>query len=598
MAKGNITTVELPEGVTVRELAERMQVSPIEVIKVLMSNGVMANINQMVDFDTAAIVAAEFGIEAIEEKIEDESVELADGELPRWRELLLEEDEKNLVKRAPVVTILGHVDHGKTSLLDAIRDADVAGGEHGGITQHIGAYQVRHNGEKITFLDTPGHAAFTAMRARGAQGADIVILVVAANDGVMPQTKEAIAHAKAAQVPIIVALNKIDRADANPEYVKQQLADAGLMPDEWDGDTIVVPVSATEKLGIDDLLEAVLLVYGDMEIVANPEGTVFGTVIEARLEKSRGVVATLLVQNGTLRSSNAVAAGLSSGRIRAMFDYRGKPIKKAGPSTPVQIMGFDEVPTAGDMFEVYKNEKAARKMVSEREDDAAMNAQARRRVTSLEDLYSKFQAGETQELRLILRADVQGSLDPIISELNKVGEKIDDIKINVLQSAAGNITESDIMLAVASDAIVIGFNNSIDPATKLLASNEGVSVRLYNIIYRLTEDVEKAMRGMLEPTYEEVELGRANVLAVFKVSKLGFIAGCRVASGVLRRNAKMKVLRAGEEIFNGEVASLKHLKEDVNEARRGFECGVGLKNFKDYKVGDEIVCYQMEEVAF
>ena len=598
MAKGNITTVELPVGVTVRELAERMQVSPIEVIKVLMSNGVMANINQMVDFDTAAIVAAEFGIEAVEEKIVDESVELAEGELPRWRELLLTEDEKNLVKRAPVVTILGHVDHGKTSLLDAIRNADVAGGEYGGITQHIGAYQVRHNGQRITFLDTPGHAAFTAMRARGAQGADIVILVVAANDGVMPQTKEAIAHAKAAQVPIIVALNKIDRADANPEYVKQQLADAGLMPDEWDGDTIVVPVSATEKMGIEDLLEAVLLVSGDMEIVANPEGTVFGTVIEARLEKSRGVVATLLVQNGTLRASSAVAAGLSSGRIRAMFDYRGNPIKKAGPSTPVQIMGFDEVPTAGDMFEVYKNEKAARKVVAERESDAAMSAEAKRRVTSLEDLFSKFQAGETQELRLILRADVQGSLDPIISELNKVGESIDDIKINVLQSAAGNITESDIMLAVASDAIVIGFNNSIDPATKLLASNEGVSVRLYNIIYRLTEDVEKAMRGMLEPTFEEVELGRANVLAVFKVSKLGFIAGCRVASGVLRRNAKMKVLRGGEEIFNGEVASLKHEKDDVNEVRRGFECGVGLRNYRDYKVGDEIVCYTMEEVAF
>lgn len=598
MAKGNITTVELPVGVTVRELAERMQVSPIEVIKVLMANGVMANINQMVDFDTAAVVAAEFGIEAVEEQIEDESAELADGALPRWRELLLKEESKNLVRRAPVVTILGHVDHGKTSLLDAIRHADVAGGEYGGITQHIGAYQVRHNDQKITFLDTPGHAAFTAMRARGAQGADIVILVVAANDGVMPQTSEAIAHAKAAQVPIIVALNKIDRGDANPEYVKQQLADAGLMPDEWDGDTIVVPVSATEKIGIDDLLEAILLVAGEMEIVANNEGAVFGSVIEAQLDKSRGVIATLLVQNGTLRSSNAVCAGQSSGRIRAMFDYRGNPIKKAGPSTPVQIMGLDEVPTAGDMFEVYKNEKEARKVVATRKADEALNATATRRITSLEDLFSKFQAGETQELRLVLRADVQGSLQPIISELNKISEKIDTIKINVLHSAAGNITESDIMLAVASDAIVIGFNNSVDPAIRLMASNEGVSVRLYNIIYRLTEDVEKAMRGMLEPTFAEVELGRANVLAVFKVSKLGFIAGCRVASGVLRRNAKMKVLRNGEEIYNGEVASLKHEKEDVNEARRGFECGVGLKNFKDYKVGDEIVCYTMEEVAF
>ena len=598
MAKGKITTVELPVGITVRELAERMQVSPIEVIKVLMTNGVMANINQMVDFDTAAIVAAEFDIEAVEEKFQEESVELAEGELPRWRELLLQEDEDALTKRPPVVTILGHVDHGKTSLLDAIRHADVAAGEAGGITQHIGAYQVRHNGQRITFLDTPGHAAFTAMRARGAQGADIVILVVAANDGVMPQTREAIAHAKAAQVPIIVALNKIDRQDANPEYVKQQLADAGLMPDEWDGDTIVVPVSAVEKLGIEDLLEAILLVSGDMDIVANPDGRVFGSIIEARLEKSRGVVATLLVQNGTLKTSSAVCAGLSCGRIRAMFDFRGKPIKKAGPSTPVQIMGLDEVPTAGDMFEVYANEKEARRVVEDRKNDAALEASSKRRVTSLEDLFTKFQAGETQELRLILRADVQGSLQPIISELNKIDEQIDDIKINVLQSAAGNITESDVMLAVASDAIVIGFNNSIDPATKMLADNEGVSVRLYNIIYRLTEDVEKAMRGMLEPTYEEVELGRANVLAVFKVSKLGFIAGCRVASGVLRRNAKMRVLRSGEEVFSGEVASLKHEKEDVNEVRRGFECGVGLKNFRDFKQGDEIVCYTMEEVTF
>lgn len=598
MAKGNITTIELPVGITVRELAERMQVSPIEVIKVLMSNGVMANINQMVDFDTAAIVAAEFGIEAVEETIEDESIELAEGELPRWRELLLEEDENNLVKRAPVVTILGHVDHGKTSLLDAIRHEDVAGGEAGGITQHVGAYQVTHNDQKITFLDTPGHAAFTAMRARGAQGADIVILVVAANDGVMPQTQEAIAHAKAAQVPIIVALNKIDRSDANPDYVKQQLADNGLMPDEWDGDTIVVPVSATEKIGLEDLLEAILLVSADMEIVANPKGTVFGSVIEARLEKSRGVVATLLVQNGTLKSSNAVAAGLSCGRIRAMFDYLGNAIEEAGPSTPVQIMGLDEVPTAGDMFEVFENEKEARRVVEDRRDDAAESARSRHRITSLEDLFSKFQAGETQELRLILRADVQGSLDPIVSELNKVEETIDDIKINVLQSATGNITESDIMLAVASDAIVIGFNNSIDPATKLLADNEGVSVRLYNIIYRLTEDVEKAMRGMLEPTYEEVELGRADVLAVFKVSKLGFIAGCRVTKGVLRRNARMRLMRGGEEVYDGEVASLKHEKDNVNEVRRGFECGVGLKNHKDYQVGDEIVCYTMEEVTF
>lgn len=595
MAKGNITSVELPTGITVRDLAGRMEVSPIEVIKVLMSNGVMANINQMVDFDTAAIVAAELGIEAVPEPEEEETPVLAEGELPRWRRLLLEEETKKLVPRAPVVTILGHVDHGKTSLLDAIRHTDVAGGEAGGITQHIGAYQVRHNEQPITFLDTPGHAAFTAMRARGAQGADIVVLVVAANDGVMPQTQEAIAHARAAQVPIIVALNKIDRPDANPEFVKRQLSDAGLTPDEWDGDTMVIPVSATERLGIEDLLEAILLTASDMEIVANPEGKTYGTVIEGRLEKSRGTLATLLVQNGTLDANSAVCAGLSSGRIRAMFDYRGNPITSAGPSTPVQILGLDDVPTAGDMFEVYDNEKEARRVVEDRKADQSMAAESKRHATTLEDLFSKYQAGETQELRLVLRADVQGSLQPIISELEKVGKSVEDIRINVLHAAAGNITESDIMLAAASDAIVVGFNNSIDAATKTLADNEGISVRLYNIIYRLTEDVEKALRGMLEPTYKEVELGRANVLMVFKVSKQGFIAGCRVASGVLRRNAKFRVIRKEQVVFEGEAASLKHEKEDVNEVRRGFECGVGLKGYREFEVGDEIVCFTMEK---
>jgi translation initiation factor IF-2 len=595
MAKGNITSVELPSGITVRDLAGKMEVSPIEVIKVLMSNGVMANINQMVDFDTAAIVAAEFDIEAVPEPVVDDTPVLAEGELPRWRKLLLEEQTDVLVPRAPVVTILGHVDHGKTTLLDAVRHTDVAGGEAGGITQHIGAYQVRHNDQPITFLDTPGHAAFTAMRARGAQGADIVVLVVAANDGVMPQTQEAIAHAQAAQVPIIVALNKIDRPDANPEFVKTQLSDAGLTPDEWDGDTMVIPVSATQRLGIEDLLEAILLTASDMEIVANPKGKTFGTVIEGRMEKSRGVLATLLVQNGTLDANSAVCAGFSSGRIRAMFDYRGNPITSAGPSSPVQILGLDEVPTAGDMFEVYENEKEARRVVEERKADQAMAAQSRRRATTLEDLFSKYQAGETQELRLILKADVQGSLQPIVSELEKVGKLVEDIRINVLHAAAGNITESDIMLAVASDAIVVGFNNSIDAATKTLADNEGISVRLYTIIYRLTEDVEKALRGMLEPTYKEVELGRANVMMVFKVSKQGFIAGCRVASGVLRRNAKFRVIRNEQVIFEGEAASLKHEKEDVNEVRRGFECGVGLKGFREFEVGDEIVCYTMEK---
>ncbi|NSW53400.1 MAG: translation initiation factor IF-2 [Anaerolineae bacterium] len=594
MAKSEIQAVELPYSLTVRELAERMKVSPIEVIKVLMSNGVMANINQMVDFDTAAIVASEFGIEAKPEVHEEETVPTEGGEKPRWRQLIDQEDPKKLTNRPPVVTILGHVDHGKTSLLDAIRHTDVAGGEAGGITQHIGAYQVTHKNQKITFLDTPGHAAFTQMRARGAQGADVVVLVVAANDGVMPQTKEAIAHAQAAQVPIIVAMNKIDRNDANPDYTKQQLADAGLVPDEWDGDTIVVPVSATQKLGIDDLLEAILLVAGDRKIEANPDGKVFGTVIEAKVDKAKGVMTTLLVQNGTLKAADTVCAGFSCGRIRAMFDYRGNPIKKAGPSTPVQVMGLGDVPTAGDLFEVYDSEKEARAVVEERKLAEQERNQGPARGMTLEDIFNRYKAGEARELRLILRADVQGSLQPIISELENFNKE-GDIKLNILHAATGNISESDIMLATASDAIVIGFNNSVDNAAKHMAEQEGVSVRLYNIIYRLTEDIEKALRGMLEPTYEEVIQGKANVLATFNVSKLGTIAGCRVSDGTLRRNAKMRVVRNGEVVFTGEAASLKHEKDDVNEVRKGFDCGVGLKGFKDFQVGDVIECFTVEK---
>jgi len=595
MEKTNNKSVVLPYSLTVRELAERIQVSPIDVIKVLMSNGVMANINQMIDFDTAAIVASEFEIEAEEES---QVVEEVSGlgevkELPRWRELIDQEDQEKLTNRPPVVTILGHVDHGKTSLLDAIRHTDVLSGEVGGITQHIGAYQVVHNGQEITFLDTPGHAAFTAMRARGAQGADIVVLVVAANDGVKPQTLEAIAHAKAAQVPIIVAMNKMDRFDANPEYCKQQLAEAGLQPDDWDGDTIVVPLSATERTGIEDLLEAILLVAADTKILANPDGKVFGTVIEAKVDKARGVVATLLVQNGTLEKSDTVCTGLSCGRIRAMFDFRGKPIRKASPSSPIQIMGLSDVPTAGDLFEVYESEKEARVVVEERKNELALSSRSRTGVASLEDLFNRIEAGQTRELNLILRADVQGSLEPIIAELETINGQ-NAIRINILHAATGNISENDITLAIASNAIVVGFNNSIDPMARSVADQQGVSVRFYNIIYRLKEDIEKALKGMLEPEYEEIILGKANVLATFKVSKLGFIAGCRVSEGVLRRNGKMRVLRDGKEVFVGAVASLKRGKNDVNEVRHGFECGVGLKNFTGFKVGDVLECFVVE----
>ncbi|MCD4752571.1 MAG: translation initiation factor IF-2 [Anaerolineaceae bacterium] len=595
MEKTNIKSVMLPYSLTVRELAERMQVSPIDVIKVLMSNGVMANINQMIDFDTAAIVASEFEIEAEEEsQVADEKSGLEEAkELPRWRQLIDQEDPEKLTNRPPVVTILGHVDHGKTSLLDAIRHTDVLSGEVGGITQHIGAYQVIHNGQEITFLDTPGHAAFTAMRARGAQGADIVVLVVAANDGVMPQTKEAIAHAKAAQVPIIVAMNKMDRFDANPEYSKQQLAEAGLQPDEWDGDTIVVPISATERTGIEDLLEAILLVAADTKILANPDGKVFGTVIEAKVDKARGVVATLLVQNGTLEQNDTVCTGLSCGRIRAMFDFRGKPIRKASPSSPIQIMGLSDVPTAGDIFEVYESEKEARAVVEDRKDELAISSRSRTGVASLEDLFNRIEAGQTRELNLILRADVQGSLEPIIAELETINGQ-NAIRINILHAATGNISENDITLAIASNAIVVGFNNSIDPMVRSVADQKGISVRFYNIIYRLKEDIEKALKGMLEPEYEEIILGKANVLATFKVSKLGFIAGCRVSEGVLRRNGKMRVMRNGEEVFVGAVVSLKREKNDVNEVRNGFECGVGLKNFTGFKVGDVLECFVVE----
>ncbi|HEY9088961.1 MAG TPA: translation initiation factor IF-2 [Anaerolineaceae bacterium] len=586
--------IELPNSITVRELAQRIETSPIQVIKTLMSNGVMANINQQIDYDTAAIVASEMGYETVQEALEVVE-EPESGEVPLWRRLISDEDPKLLGARPPVVTILGHVDHGKTSLLDAIRHTNVAAGEAGGITQHIGAYQVEHKGRLITFLDTPGHAAFTAMRARGAQGADVVILVVAANDGVMPQTREAIAHAKAARVPIIVALNKMDRPDANPDFVKHQLAEAGLVPDEWEGNTLVVPVSAKQKKGIEDLLEAVLLVSDSVEILANPNGRVMGTVIEAELDKAKGAIATLLVQNGSLELGDVVLAGTSYGRLKAMFDFRGRKVRKAGPATPVAVMGLNDVPSAGDLFQVVPSERDARVIVEERKQKAAAQASAGSR-TSLEELFTRFQAGEVKELRLILKADVQGSLEPITSslqDLNKEGE----IKINVLHTGTGNISDSDVMLAAASRAIVIGFNVSADTTARRQAEAEGVSIRLYEIIYRLTEDIEKALKGMLAPEFKETVVGRANVLAVFRISKVGNIAGCRVVEGELRRNGRYRIIRGGQEIFNGEASSLKHEKEDVREVRNGFECGVALKNFNDYQPGDHLECYVLERVA-
>jgi len=592
----NNKKIILPYSISVRDLAEKMEASPIQVIKVLMANGVMASINQSVDFDTAAVVASELGFEPELEKIEEEEKPEARGEVPLWRRVIAEEEEGDLKPRPPVVTMLGHVDHGKTTLLDAIRKTNVAGGEEGGITQHIGAYQIDHEGRKITFLDTPGHAAFTSMRARGAQGADIVILVVAADDGVMPQTREAANHAKAARVPIVVALNKMDLPSANPELAKQQLSEIGLVPDEWDGDTIVVPVSATKMEGLDDLMEAILLVADNMEIKANPKGEVFGTVVEAELDKFRGAMATLLLQNGTIEVGDTILAGKSHGRIKAMFDFRGNRIKKAGPSTPIAVMGLNDVPRAGDIFKVVESEKEARAIVEDIESEEEQQSAPPK--VSLEDLFERLQAGEEQELRLIVKADVQGSLEPIVNSLEELGEKQSDVSINVLHQETGNITENDIMLATASDAVVVGFAVDADNAAQRLAEKEGVSIRLYTIIYRLIEDIEKAIKGMLEPEMVERTIGKAKVLATFKVSKFKVAAGCRVIDGEIRRNGKIRVIRNSKVIFDGEMGSLKREKDDVREVREGFECGIALKQFHEFEEGDLLECYIIEEQEF
>lgn len=587
----NLKKIELPAQITVRELAGMIKASPIEIIKNLMANGVMANINQLVDFDTAAIVAAEMGYEAT---LETPEVSQEDtGEIPLWRRTIADEDPKLLVLRPPVVTILGHVDHGKTTLLDAIRHTDVAAGEAGGITQHIGAYQVEHNGRTVTFLDTPGHAAFTAMRARGAQGADIVILVVAADDGVMPQTKEAAAHAKAAHVPIIVAMNKIDKPNADPDRVRQQLAEIGLVPDDWDGDTIVVPISAKKRQGLDDLLEAISLVADNMNIRANPKGKVIGTVIEAERDRSKGVLATLLVQNGTLEVGDVITLGTAYGRLRAMFDFHGRNVRRAGPATPVSVMGLSDVPQAGDLFQVVASEREARGVVEERQLAQKKNASAVKSAVTLEQLFDRYQSGELPELRLIVKADVQGSLEPVVSSLNELSG---DIGVNILHAETGNIGENDVMLAAASKAIVIGFNVQADGTARRLAEAEGVSIRLYDIIYRLTEDIEKALKGMLEPEERETIIGHAEVRAVFHISKVGNVAGCRVIDGEIRRNARIRTLRKGVILFEGHIASLKHLQDDVREVRTGFECGISLKGFNDFEVGDMFECYTVEKV--
>lgn len=583
--------ITLPFNLSVRDLAAQLNASPVQVIKILMSNGVMASINQQVDFDTAAVVASELGFTP---QLQKEEVKVEEtGEIPLWRRVIMDEDPTKLENRPPVITILGHVDHGKTTLLDAVRHTNVAGGEAGGITQHIGAYQVTHKNRLITFLDTPGHAAFSSMRDRGAKGADIVILVVAADDGVQPQTKEAVNHAKAAQVPIVVALNKIDKPDANPDLVKRQLAEIGLQPDEWEGDTFVVPVSAKTRKGLDDLLETILLVADNMVIKANPKGACIGTVVEAKLDKTTGPMATLLVQNGTLKVGNVIVAGESYGKIKAMFDQRHKRIDKAGPSTPVMVMGLDHLPDAGDLFQVVENEREARQIVEGRKAERESRRSLKR--ATLEELFAKVKSGETKELRLILKADVRGSLEPIVNSLEDLGKKEKDISIQVLHSETGNITESDVALAAASNAVILGFNVDVDQNTKHLAEAEGVSIRVYKIIYRLLEDVEKALKGLLEPEMVEKVIGTAQVLATFKVSKAGMAAGCRVLDGEIRRNASVRVVRAGEVVFTGEISSLKREKEDVRDVREGMECGISIKNFEAFEIGDIIESFVMEK---
>lgn len=588
-------TIHVPPALTVRELAALMHVSPIDVIKELMSNGIMANINQQIDFDTAAIVGTEMGFEIVPETREEEEAPVAEEVVPLRDRFIAGEDPSKLKPRPPVVTVLGHVDHGKTTLLDAIRETNVVAGEAGGITQHIGAYQVDVAGRKITFLDTPGHEAFTAMRARGAQVTDLVILVVAADDGVMPQTREAIDHARAAQVPIMVALNKIDKANAHPDRVKQELADAGLVVEDWGGDVICVPLSAKQRQGIDDVLENILLVTEVAELKANPNHLAQGTVIEGELDDRRGVTATLLVQNGTLRVGNIVVIGEKYGKVRAMFNDRGERVKEAGPSAPVAILGFPEVPTAGDSFEVVESERAAREIVSEREGARREIGQKPRRTISLEDIYQRMQSGEVKELNLVLKADVQGSIDPIVKSLQELGNE--DLKVRILRQGTGNISESDIMLAVASSAIVVGFQVGIDAAAQRLADADSVDVRLYDIIYKLIDDIDKALKGLLEPTYQDVVMGHAQVRAVFKIPRKGNIAGSYVLDGQVTRHALARIRRNGDNIYDGKVNSLKRFTEDVREVGTGYECGIGLEGFDDFHEGDIIEFYTKEQVS-
>lgn len=577
-------TVSIPDEITVSELALRLKATAAEVIKKLFMLGVMATVNDTIDFDTASLIAMEFHakvekevVVTIEERIIDDS----------------EDDDSNLVERAPVVVVMGHVDHGKTSLLDAIRHANVTTGEAGGITQHIGAYRVEINGKEITFLDTPGHEAFTAMRARGAMATDIAILVVAADDGIMPQTVEAINHAKAAGVSIIVAINKMDKMSANPDVVKQQLTEYNIVPEEWGGDVPCIPVSAKTKEGIADLLEMVLLTAEVAELKANPERSAKGVVIEARLDKGRGPIATMLVQNGTLNIGDIIVAGTTVGRVRAMTNDRGEKVKHAGPSYPVEISGLDEVPTGGDVFNAVSDERLARELVEQRKTRAKeelFNAQTK---VTLDNLFDQMQLGEVKELKVIVKADVQGSVEAVRQSLEKLSNE--EVRVSVIHGAVGAINESDVSLASASNAIVVGFNVRPDAVAQTTAEREGIELHMYRVIYDCIEEIEQAMKGMLAPKTREVELGKAECRSVYKIKNVGFIAGSYVLSGKIERNAMVRVVRDGIVVAEDTMASLQRFKDSVKEVASGYECGIGLEHFSDIKEGDIFEVFKIEE---
>ena len=589
--------IELPGTITVKELAELLGVNPADIIRELIKSGIFATINQLVDRDTASLVAGELGFEVAETEAagtagadEDEQA----GEATK--EVLYEEDDASLLQpRAPIVTVMGHVDHGKTSLLDAIRTTEVAAGERGGITQHIGASEVTHDGKRVVFLDTPGHEAFTAMRARGAKVTDIAVVVVAADDGVMPQTLEAISHAKAAKVPIIIALNKIDKPDSNPERVKTELTEAGIVVEEYGGDVPMVPVSAKTRIGLDELIEMILLVADLQELKANPKRDAIGTIVEAKLDKGRGPVATALVQTGTLKVGDIIVVGETFGRVRALENDMGKRVTKAGPSSAVVILGLSDVPMAGDILRVVSDEKEARTMVEARKAaSAAKSGEGSGRAT-LEDLYSQIQAGQAKELRIILKSDVSGSLGAITHALEQLDQ--DEIRLNVLLEGAGDITDNDIMLAAASNAIVVGFNTKITDTARRAAEAEGVDVRLYDIIYKLTDDVGAALKGLLEPEIVEVVEGRAEVRQVIRVGKNTVIAGSFVTDGRIVRGGNARVWRSSKVIATDRIELLRRFRDDVREVAQNYECGIGLANFHDIVEGDIIECFTSQSVS-